>query len=126
MHFEGRPLLEALPVAVDDIEDYDWYEGELIGGMILGWNFGDGHLNGEQLLRTIQPICGFEEGELRVISVESQPLFGPTMHWRVYDAASGKLAEGKTQLADYKDHQPWPVGDVAEALSRGTGETARA
>ena len=59
MHFEGRALLEALPRAVDDIEDYEWHEGELIGGMVLGWNFGDGHLNGEQLLRAIQPQCGF-------------------------------------------------------------------
>lgn len=126
MHFEGRPLLEALPVAVDDIEDYDWYEGELMGGMILGWNFGDGHLNGPQLLRAIQPICGFEEGELRVIAVESQPLFGPTMHWRVYDAASGLVTEGKTKLADYEGHQPWPVGDVARALTTKTGATADA
>jgi hypothetical protein len=29
MHCEGRPLLEALPAAVDDIEDYEWHEGEL-------------------------------------------------------------------------------------------------
>jgi hypothetical protein len=119
MHFQGRPLFEALPVAVDDIDDYEWHEGEVLGGTILGWNFGDGHLNGEQLLRAIQPICGFEEGELRVISVESQPLFGPTMHWRVYDAVKGKIAEGKTKMADYTEYQPWPVGDVAKALSKG-------
>ena len=116
MHFQGRPLLEALPVAFDNIEDYDWYEGEVLGGAILGWNFGDGHLNGEQLLRAIQPICQFEEGEVRVISVEGQPLFGPTMHWRVYDPVAGKVAEGKTVMADYEGHQPWPVGDVAKAL----------
>ena len=121
MHFQGRPLLEALPVAVDDIEAYDWYEGEVLGGTILGWNFGDGHLNGEQLMRAIQPICEFEPGELRVISVESQPLFGATMHWRVYDpTVEGPVAEGKTKLADYKEHQPWPTGDVAAALTRGT------
>ncbi len=119
MHFEGRPLFEALPVAVGDIDDYDWFEGEVLGGTILGWNFGDGHLNGEQLLRAIQPICGFDEGEVRVISVESQPLFGPTMHWRVYDAVRGKIAEGRTRLADYTEHQPWPTGDVAKALSKG-------
>ena len=60
-------LLEALPRAVDDIDDYEWHEGELIGGMVLGWNFGDGHLNGAQLLRAIQPQCGFEAGEVRVV-----------------------------------------------------------
>ncbi|MBY0275569.1 DUF3556 domain-containing protein [Candidatus Binatia bacterium] len=119
MHFEGRALLEALPAAVESIEEYEWHEGELMGGMILGWNFGDGHLNGEQLLRAIQPICGFEAGEVRIVSVESQPLFGPTMHWRVIDAVDGVVAEGRTRLNDYLDVQPWPTGRAAEALSRG-------
>ncbi len=118
LHLEGRPLLEALPVAVDDIEQNDWVDGEVMGGTILGWNFGDGHLNGSQLLRAIQPICGFEDGELRIISVESQPLFGPTMHWRVFDAASGMVAEGHTTIADYEGHQPWPEGEVAAAIAR--------
>ena len=124
MHFEGRPLFEALPVAVENIDDYDWYEGELMGGTILGWNFGDGHLNGNPLLRAIQPQCGFDEGELRIVSVESQPLFGPTMHWRVYDAVKDKIAEGKTRMDDYRNHQPWPVGDVAKALSKGHPKAA--
>jgi len=113
LHLQGRALLEALPVAVDEIEDYEWMEGETLGGTLLGWNFGDGHLNGEQLLRAIQPICQFEEGEVRLISVESQPLFGPTMHWRVYCPVQGKLAEGKATIADYKDHAPWPEGELA-------------
>jgi hypothetical protein len=121
MHFEGRALLEALPRAVDDIEDYEWHEGELVGGTVLGWNFGDGHLNGEQLLRAIQPQCGFEPGEVRLVSVESQPLFGPTMHWRVYDAVQGLIAEGRTKLADYDDVQPYPTGEHAEALMRPRG-----
>ncbi len=124
MHFQGRPLLEALPRAVDNIDDYEWHEGELIGGTILGWNFGDGHLNGEQLLRAIQPQCGFEEGELRVLSVESQPLFGSTMHWRVYDAVAGKIAEGHTKMDDYREHQPWPVGKDAQALTKGRPRVA--
>ncbi len=118
MHFEGRPLLEALPRAVDDIDDYEWHEGEVLGGTVLGWNFGDGHLNGEQLLRAIQPQCGFESGEVRLVSVESQPLFGPTMHWRVYDAVQGLIAEGHTKLADYDDVQPFPTGKYAEAMMR--------
>jgi len=33
MHLEGRPLLEALPRAVDDIEDYEWIDGEVFAGM---------------------------------------------------------------------------------------------
>ena len=104
-------------VDIDDIDDYEWLEGETLGGTLLGWNFGDGHLNGEQLLRAIQPTCQFEEGELRLISVESQPLFGPTMHWRVYCPVKGKLHEGKTKMADYKDHTPWPTGPLVGTKS---------
>ena len=123
MHCEGRPLLEALPAAVDDIEDYEWHEGEVLGGTVLGWNFGDGHLNGEQLLRAIQPQCGFAEGDVRVVSVESQPLFDATMRWRVLDAVRGVIAEGHTRLADYDDVQPYPTGQYAEALRHGRRAT---
>lgn len=110
MHVEGRPLLEALPRAVDDIDAYEWHEGEVLGGTVLGWNFGDGHLNGEQLLRAIQPQCGFAAGEVRVVSVEAQPLFRPVMRWRVHDPVEGLIAEGETHLDDYVDVQPWPTG----------------
>jgi hypothetical protein len=118
MHFEGRPLLEALPRAVDDIDAYDWMEGEVLGGMVLGWNFGDGHLNGAQLLGAVQAQCGFEPGEVRVVMVESQPLFGPNMHWKIVDAASGVQEEGDTVLAAMRGLQPWPTGPYAEAFER--------
>jgi hypothetical protein len=119
MHFEGRPLLEALPKAVDDIDAYEWMEGEVLGGMVIGWNFGDGHLNGMQLLHAVQAQCGFEPGEVRVVIVESQPLFGRDMQWRIVDAASGVLAEGATELAPMRGLQPWPTGKYAEAFLHG-------
>jgi hypothetical protein len=119
MHFEGRPLLEALPRAVDDIDAYDWMEGEVLGGMVLGWNFGDGHLNGRQLLEAVQAQCGFEPGEVRVVMVESQPLLGRTMRWQIVDAASGVIEQGETELAPMRAVQPWPTGKYAEAFSRG-------
>ena len=118
MHLEGRPLLEALPRAVDDIDGYEWMDGEILGGMVLGWNFGDGHLNGGQLLRAVQAQCGFEPGELRVVMVESQPLFGRTMQWRIVDAASGELEAGETGIAPMRALQPWPTGPYADALLR--------
>jgi len=119
MHFEGRPLLEALPQAVDDIDAYEWMEGEVLGGMVLGWNFGDGHLNGTQLLAAVQAQCGFEPGEVRVVMVESQPLFGRGMTWQIVDAASGVLTRGETLLAPMRAVQPWPTGRFADAFARG-------
>jgi hypothetical protein len=119
MHREGRPLFEALPLAVDDIDDYEWLDGELAAGVVLGWNFGDGHLNELQLLEAVQAQCGFEEGELRVVMVESQPLFGRTMKWRIADAVKGVFREGETEIAPMRALQPWPAGPYAEALLRG-------
>jgi Transmembrane protein of unknown function (DUF3556) len=116
MHLEGRPLLEALPRAVADIDDYEWMDGEVLGGMVLGWNFGDGHLNGLQLLHAVQEQCGFEPGELRVVMIESQPLFGRTMQWTIADAASGVLERGETAIAPMLALQPWPTGEHAEAF----------
>jgi hypothetical protein len=104
---------------VDDVDDYEWMDGEILGGMVLGWNFGDGHLNGMHLLRAVQEQCGFEPGELRVVMVESQPLFGRTMRWSIVDAANGVLEEGETEIAPMRALQPWPTGEHAEALRRG-------
>ncbi len=116
MHLEGRPLLEALPRAVDDIDDYEWMDGEVVGGMVLGWNFGDGHLNDEQLLDAVQAQCGFEPGELRVVMVESQPLFGRTMQWKIVDAASGVLERGETELAPMRAAPALADGPVRRGL----------
>jgi hypothetical protein len=125
MHLEGRPLFDALPRAVDDIEEYEWVEGEVLGGSVIGWNFGDGHLNDTQLLEAVQAQCGFEEGELRVVMIESQPLFGRTMQWKIVDAKSGLLEEGETAIGPMRALQPWPVGEHAEAFLRGrTAERA--
>ena len=121
-------LHEALPRAVDDIEQYQWMEGEILAGIVLGWNFGDGHLHDLQLLSAIQQQCGFEPGELRAVMVESQPLFGPSMAWTIADAASGVLERGETRMAQVRDFQPWPTGARAEAFRpgrAGTNETGR-
>jgi hypothetical protein len=116
MHLQGRVLHDALPLAVDDIDDYEWMDGEMVAGLSLGWNFGDGHLHGLRLLDAIQRQCAFEEGELRVVLVESQPLGGPSMAWQIADAATGVFAHGETKIADMLDRQPWPTGRCAEAF----------
>lgn len=116
-HLQGRVLHDALPHAVDNIDEYEWMEGEVVAGLVLGWNFGDGHLNELQLLNAVQEQCGFEEGELRVVMVESQPLFGKTMEWKTVDAATGVLKEGATVMSEKREAQPWPTGEHAEALA---------
>ena len=73
MHSHGRALNALLPHAVDDVDGYDAREGELISNIVNGWNFGDGHFHGKQLLDAVQEICGFELGDVRVITFESEP-----------------------------------------------------
>jgi hypothetical protein len=116
MHIQGRALHIPLAQATDDIRRYDWHDGEMIAGMVLGWNFGDGHLHDEQLIEAIQERCDFADGELRVILVESQPLLGKSMAWRIVDAKRGRVAEGETLMHDMAEWQPWPTGPRAEAF----------
>ena len=73
MHSHGRALNGLIFRAVDDVEEYDVREGELLSGVINGWNFGDGHFHDRQLVEAVQERCGFEPGDLRVVTLESQP-----------------------------------------------------
>jgi hypothetical protein len=111
MHLHGRALHALLPKAVggfEQLDDYVWLDGEIVAGMVLGWNFGDGHLHDAQLLQALQAQCGFEPGDVRAIMVESQPIFGRTMAWRVMDAASGQLEAGEIDVAELAEAHPWP------------------
>ncbi len=107
MHSHGRALNGLLPHAVDDVEAYNVREGELISGVVNGWNFGDGHLHGPQLLEAIQERCNFEPGEVRVITLESQPAHIQRQHYRIYDAATGLIEEGWVNVADMVARVPW-------------------
>jgi len=108
MHLHGRCLRFLLPKAVDRIDDYEYLDGEMVAGIVLGWNFGEGHLHDMQLLRSIQDQCHFEEGELRCIFVESQPMGQPTHSWTIADAATGVRESGKVVVKDLLELQPWP------------------
>jgi hypothetical protein len=109
MHLHGRTLQTLLPKAVDDLLDYEHVDGELVAGLALGWNFGDGHLHDEGLLRAVQAQCGFEEGELRCVFVESQPMFGSSLAWRIVDAKTGVRETGELAIAELRERQPWPA-----------------
>jgi Transmembrane protein of unknown function (DUF3556) len=109
MHLHGRALPLLVPRAVERLEEYEWMEGELVAGLALGWNFGEGHLHQEQLLAAIQAQCGFEEGELRCIFVESQPLGRSTLAYRLVDASSGVLDKGHLDVNELRSRQAWGV-----------------
>lgn len=110
MHLHGRALPVLIPRAVDRFEEYEYVDGELVAGLVLGWNFGEGHLHHEQLLESIQAQCGFEAGELRCIFVEAQPLFRPTLAYRIVDAEQGQLEAGELSVAELRSRQPWAAG----------------
>jgi hypothetical protein len=107
LHSHGRALLGLLPRAVDDVDAYNVREGELVSGVVNGWNFGDGHFHHEQLLDAVQEQCGFEEGEVRVVVLESQPAHVQRQRYRIYDAATGLLEEGWVDVAEMVKRGPW-------------------
>ncbi len=111
MHHHGRALNGLLPRAVDDLAPYEVVEGETVAGVVLGWNFGDGHLHDEQLLAAIQERCDYAEGDLRVILLESQPIHRGWQHYRIVDAATGVVEEGHIKVADMVRRQPWLDGE---------------
>ncbi len=109
LHSHGRALNALLPHAVDDVDGYDPREGELISNIVNGWNFGDAHFHGKQLLDAVQEICDFEPGDVRVIFLESEPTMRGRGHQRfeIYDAATGLLKSGSVAVADMVNASPW-------------------
>ena len=124
MHSHGRALNGLVQRAVDDVEDYDAREGELVAGVVLGYNFGDGHFHDQRLLAAVQERCRFESGDLRVVVLESQPAHVQRQCYRIYDAANGLIEEGWVNVADMVERQPWlderpfPVETVGDAAGR--------
>ena len=107
MHSHGRALNALLPHAVDDVEAYDAREGELISNVVNGWNFGDGHFHGRQLLEAVQERCGFAPGEVRVVELESEAATSGRQRYRIHDAATGLVEAGSVAVADMIVRQPW-------------------
>jgi Transmembrane protein of unknown function (DUF3556) len=107
MHSHGRALNGLVLRAVDDVEDYVVREGELVAGVVLGYNFGDGHFHDQRLLAAIQGRCRFEPGEVRVVVLESQAAHVQRQRYRIFDAATGLVEEGWVNVADMVERQPW-------------------
>jgi Transmembrane protein of unknown function (DUF3556) len=111
MHSHGRALNGLTARAVDDVEDYDVREGELVAGVVLGYNFGDGHFHDQRLLAAVQERCRFAPGELRVVTLESQPAQVQRQRYRIWDAADGLVEEGYVDVAEMAKRQPWLDGE---------------
>jgi hypothetical protein len=107
MHSHGRALNALLPHAVDEVDAYDAREGELISNVVNGWNFGDGHFHGRQLLEAVQERCDFAAGEVRVVELESEAATSGRQRYRIYDAATGLVEAGSIAVADMIVRQPW-------------------
>jgi hypothetical protein len=123
MHLHGRAIPALLPKAVKKFDEYEYVDGEIVAGLVLGWNFGDGHLHREKLLEAVQAQCGFEEGELRCIFVESQPLGKNTLGYRIHDAKTGLLERGEIDVRELRERQPWeapPGAEPEDAVRKST------
>lgn len=114
MHGQGRGLFSVVSEHLDDLEARTVRDGELVCSTILGWNFGDGHLHGRQLVDAVQRRLGFAPGDLVVVYAEGQPLHRRTQDYQVIDAALGVVERGTWRSADCVAEQPWlPNGPVA-------------
>src|SRR5919201_3642896 len=130
LHSHGRALNALAARAVEDVDGYHIRDGEIISGIVAGWNFGDGHFHGRQLLEAVQEQCAFTPGELRVVALEGQPAHVHRQRYRIYDAATGLLEEGRVNVADMVKRGPWleesfefPV-EIIRGGERRTGQRA--
>lgn len=113
MHSQGRGLFSLLLRHLPDIDTRTVREAEFVCNSLIGFNFGDGHLHNEDLIRAVQAQAGFEPGELVVVWVESQPVHRGDQAYQVIDAALGVIERGTWQVADAVAEQPWlPNGPI--------------
>ena len=109
MNTHGRALLTLVHRALAgyDEDDYNLCEGEVLCSMVLGWNFGDGHMHNECLIEALRERCGFEPGEVRVVILDAQPIHKQTQEYRLVDAVTGEFERGYCDVHDMVTTQPW-------------------
>ena len=125
MHSHGRALNALAARAVDDVDDYHIRDGEIVSGLVNGWNFGDGHFHDDQLIEAVQEQCGFGPGDVRVVVLEGQPIHVQRQHYWIYDAATGLREEGWVDVAEMVKRGPWLDGSYdfpVEVMRPGGGE----
>jgi hypothetical protein len=120
LHTHGRALFGLIPRAAgpDHETAYIPVDGEFIAGPTIGWNFGEGHLHNEQLIRALHERCHFTEGEVRVIILESQPMHDQRQEYRLVDAVTGEFERGYVAVGDMLSRQTWAGEIPVEIVSR--------
>lgn len=104
---QGKGLFSVFYKYLPDVERRTIREGEFLCNSVVGFNFGDAHMHGYEILPALQEKCHFEPGELIVAFVESQPIHKGTQDWKLVDAVVGVLAEGTWNVKEMVDQQPW-------------------
>lgn len=118
MHSHGRMHLSLLQRHLDKLENYRLREGEVVCTVLVGWQFGDGHLFDERTIAAVQQRCGFEPGEFVMAWTESQPIHKKTVRYMVVDAALGVVERGYYDVRDAVAEQPWiPNGPVPHQVT---------
>jgi hypothetical protein len=107
MHSHGRALNALIARAAENVDDYHVRDGEIVSGLVNGWNFGDGHFHDDQLIAAVQAQCEFAPGEVRVVVLEGQPIHVQKQHYWIYDAATGLVEEGWVDVAEMVRRGPW-------------------
>jgi hypothetical protein len=88
-------------------------DAEALCNVVVGFNFGDGHLHDWRLIEAIQRRCNFAPGEFIVVWVESEPIFRNRQQYWVMDAAVGFVERGEWKVTDAVAEQPWlPNGPI--------------
>jgi hypothetical protein len=119
LHHHGRALFGLLPrVAGPEHEHAIVVDGEMVAGMLLGWDFADGHLHNEQLIAALHERCHFEPGEVRVVVLESAAFGSDRQEYRLVDAATGMFERGYVRVRDMLDRQPWEIDDLPAYVLR--------
>ena len=119
LHSQGRGLNSVMLNHLGaDMDLYDLREGELVANLMVGWNFGDGHLHDRRLIEALQTRCGFAPGELIVVFAESEPIGKGRQDYYVIDAAVGVVERGSWAVRDAVKEQPWlPNGPIATTVT---------
>lgn len=118
MHSHGRAHLSLMQRHLDDLDNYRMREGEVVCTVLVGWQFGDGHLFNEFTMAAVQKRCNFEPGEFVMAWTESQPIHKKTVQYKVIDAALGVVERGYYDIRDAKDVQPWlPDGPIKHTVT---------